>query len=221
MVLKSLHVYHLAYINVYEVVLLKKLCDKIIEKQKLRKEMMDLGLICTVMGPTGPTGATGPQGIQGEVGLKGDPGAEGPSFPASTKAMFYTSFIDTKEEGLLTILSPWLIPNPSDYFEVINDNEVLIKPGIYEITFSGQVENSDSTHGGGFYLQNNDGEALKDLSFTLSVGAGAQMNFSQTTVFRFEASTILEVVASIIGDEGTSNVTITDVNLLMKKIHSS
>ena len=57
MVLKSLHVYHLAYINVYEVVLLKKLCDKIIEKQKLRKEMMDLGLISTVMGPTGPTGA--------------------------------------------------------------------------------------------------------------------------------------------------------------------
>ena len=112
MVLKSLHVYHLAYINVYEVVLLKKLCDKIIEKQKLRKEMMDLGLISTVMGPTGPTGATGPQGIQGEVGLKGDPGPEGPSFPASTKAMFYTSFIDTKEEGLLTILSPWLIPNP-------------------------------------------------------------------------------------------------------------
>ena len=55
MVLKSLHVYHLAYINVYEVVLLKKLCDKIIEKQKLRKEMMDLGLISTVMGPTGPT----------------------------------------------------------------------------------------------------------------------------------------------------------------------
>lgn len=32
--------------------------------------MVDLGLICTVMGSTGPTGATGPQGIQGEVGLK-------------------------------------------------------------------------------------------------------------------------------------------------------
>lgn len=35
--------------------------------------MVDLGLICTVMGPTGPTGATGPQGIQCEVGLKGNP----------------------------------------------------------------------------------------------------------------------------------------------------
>ena len=51
----------------------KKLSDKILEKQKLRKEMVDLGLICTVMGSTGPTGATCPQGIQCEVGLKGNP----------------------------------------------------------------------------------------------------------------------------------------------------
>lgn len=49
------------------------LCDKILEKQKLRKKMVDLGLICTVMGPTGPTGATCPQGIQCEVGLKVNP----------------------------------------------------------------------------------------------------------------------------------------------------
>ena len=51
----------------------KKLSDKILEKLKLRKEMVDLGLICTVMGPTGPTGATCPQGIQWEVGLKVNP----------------------------------------------------------------------------------------------------------------------------------------------------
>ena len=50
----------------------KKLCDKILAKQKLRKEMVDLGLMYSY-GPTGPTGATGPQGIQGEVGLKGNP----------------------------------------------------------------------------------------------------------------------------------------------------
>ena len=49
------------------------MCDKILAKQKLRKEMVDFGLICIVMGPTGPTGATCPQGIQGEVGLKGNP----------------------------------------------------------------------------------------------------------------------------------------------------
>lgn len=218
MVLKSLHVYHLAYINVYEVVLLKKLCDKIIEKQKLRKEMMDLGLISTVMGPTGPTGATGPQGIQGEVGLKGDPGAEGPSFPASTKAMFYTSFIDTKEEGLLTILSPWLIPNPSDYFEVINDNEVLIKPGIYEITLSGLISGADDIHGGHFYLQDENGSEIKALSFNFPQSNGKYEHFYQTTLLRFESDTKLSVNTVILGDTYASSVEFSNVNLMIKRI---
>jgi hypothetical protein len=35
------------------VIFLNNLCNKFLEKQKLRKEMMDLGLICTVVGPTG------------------------------------------------------------------------------------------------------------------------------------------------------------------------
>jgi len=35
------------------VIFLNNLCNKILEKQKLRKEMMYLGLICTVVGPTG------------------------------------------------------------------------------------------------------------------------------------------------------------------------
>ena len=64
--------------------------------------------------------------------------------------MFYTSFVDTKEEGLLTISSPWLIPNLSNYFEVVNENEVLVKLGIYEITLSGLISNADNTHGGHF-----------------------------------------------------------------------
>ena len=42
---------------------------------------------------------------------KGDKGDVGPSFPASVESVFYTSFVDTKEEGLLIITSPWLIPN--------------------------------------------------------------------------------------------------------------
>ncbi len=65
---------------------------------------------------------------------------------ASVEEMFYTSFVDTKAEGLLTISSPWQIPNLSNYFEVVNENEVLVKPGIYEITLD------DNAHGGHFYL---------------------------------------------------------------------
>lgn len=201
--------------------------DKYEELKKnleLRNKLLKLGIGCPIIGPTGPKGDKGEPGFQGPAGEKGEKGNIGPTGPiavSSTEGLFFTGFEAVTTSGIMNFENPWFIPNVSDYFSILSDNEVLVQPGIYEITFSGQVENSDSTHGGGFYLQNNDGEALKDLSFTLSVGAGAQMNFSQTTVFRFEASTILEVVASIIGDEGTSNVTITDVNLLMKKIHSS
>ena len=144
---------------------MSNLCDKILEKQKLRKGMMDLGLICIIMRPTGPAGAIGPQWIQGKTDLKDDLGPEGPSFPASVEAKFYTSFVDTKEEGLLTISSPWLIPNPSDYFEVVNENEVLVKPGIYEITLSGLISGADNAHGGHFYLQDENGSEFRALSF--------------------------------------------------------
>ena len=180
--------------------------------------MMDLGLICTVMGPTGPTGATGPQGIQGETGLKGDPGPEGPSFPASVEAMFYTSFVDTKEEGLLTISSPWLIPNPSDYFEVVNDNEVLVKPGIYEITLSGLISGADNAHGGHFYLQDENGSEFRALSFSFPQSNGKYAQFYQTTLLRFEEDTKLSVNTIILGGAAASNVEFSNVNLMIKKI---
>ena len=45
------------------------------------------------------------------------------------------------------------------------------------------------------------------------------MHFSQSIVFRFENITNLQALAGVFGDETDSNVTITDVNLLMKKIY--
>ena len=197
---------------------MSNLCDKILEKQKLRKDMIDLGLICTIMGPTGPAGAIGPQGIQGETGLKGDPGPEGPSFPASVEAMFYTSFVDTKEEGLLTISSPWLIPNPSDYFEVVNENEVLVKPGIYEITLSGLMSGADNAHGGHFYLQDENGSEFRALSFSFPQRNGKYAQFYQTTLLRFEEDTKLSVNTIILGGASASNVEFSNVNLMIKKI---
>ena len=197
---------------------MSNLYDKILEKQKLRKDMIDLGLICTIIGPTGPAGAIGPQGIQGETGLKGDPGPEGPSFPASVEAMFYTSYVDTKLEGLLTISSPWLIPNPSDYFEVVNENEVLVKPGIYEITLSGLISGSDNAHGGHFYLQDENGSEFRALSFSFPQSNGKYAQFYQTTLLRFEEDTKLSVNTIILGGASASNVEFSNVNLMIKKI---
>lgn len=197
---------------------MSNLYDKILEKQKLRKDMIDLGLICTIIGPTGPAGAIGPQGIQGETGLKGDPGPEGPSFPASVEAMFYTSYVDTKLEGLLTISSPWLIPNPSDYFEVVNENEVLVKPGIYEITLSGLISGADNAHGGHFYLQDENGSEFRALSFSFPQSNGKYAQFYQTTLLRFEEDTKLSVNTIILGGASASNVEFSNVNLMIKKI---
>jgi len=44
------------------------------------------------------------------------------NFPASVEDMFYTSFLDTKNEGLLTFSLPWLISNPSSYFQIVSEN---------------------------------------------------------------------------------------------------
>ena len=217
--------------------------------------MMDLGLICTVVGPTGPTGPagasisvgatttteagadasvvnvgtpsnvilnfsipTGATGPQGEKGENGDAGPEGPGFPASVEEMFYTSFVDTKAEGLLTISSPWLIPNPSDYFEVVNENEVLVKPGIYEITLSGLISNADNAHGGHFYLQDENGSEIKALSFSFPQSNGKYAQFYQTTLLRFEEDTKLSVNTIILGGSAASNVEFSNVNLMIKKI---
>jgi hypothetical protein len=105
--------------------------------------------------------------------------------------MFYTSFVDTKAEWLLTTSSPWLIPNLSNYFEVVNENEVLVKPGIYEITLSGLISNADNTHRGHFYLQDENGSKIK--------------------------ATKLSVNTIILG-AAASNVEFSNVNLMIKKI---
>ena len=46
------------------------------------------------------------------------------------------------------------------------------------------------------------------------------MHFSRVTFFKFETLIKLQVMVNILGEEDTSNVTISDVNLLIKKIHT-
>ena len=107
----------------------------------------------------------------------------------------------------------------SGYFKLLGDKELEVQPGIYEITFSGLIEDADTTHGATLYLQTDEGSAIKDLTFNLPIDSGKQMHFSQAIIFRFEKVTILKASSSILGDTGTSSVTISDVNLLIKKVH--
>ena len=192
---------------------------------KLRNKLLKLGIGCVIkgpkgdIGPTGPQGEIGPTGPTGPQGDIGPTGATGEAAASSNESLFFTSFSDTKDSNKMVLEDSWLIPSESKYFNILNDTDIEVQPGIYEITFSGLVNDSDDTHGATFYLQNSEGSALKDLTFELPVGNGKQMNFSQTIIFRFEKVTVLEVYADILGDTGTSNIIISSVNLLMKKIH--
>lgn len=211
--------------------------QELIENMKLRNKLICLGFSnsCTgskgEIGPTGPqgprgekgdTGLTGPQGEKGDIGPtgpKGDNGPAGPIVSSSNEGVFFTSFDETDSSERISLHDTWIIPNPSEFFSVLNDTDIEVQPGIYEINFSGFIDKVDDTHGATFYLQTSNGSALRDLTFNLPMGSIRQMNFSQAIIFRFEEVTVLQVMTSISGDEGTSNVIVSDVNLIMKKIH--
>lgn len=188
--------------------MLSKSINELKEKLELRNKILSC---CQIVGPIGPRGPRGERGIQGEPGLL---------IASSNEGIFFTGFADTNVTGEMIIQDPWLIPNPSEYISIISESEIEIEPGIYEITLTGLIENADEDHGAAFYLKNEAGSAIKDLSFQLPIGEGKIMHFSQVTLFKFDTLTTLQVMVNILGEEDTSNVTISDVNLLIKKIHT-
>lgn len=195
--------------------------DELRKKIEFRNKLIDLGY-CPVVGPTGPQGEKGLQGEPGIQGVKGDIGPMGPTGPiasSSTEGMFFTTFLEDDKSGELEFQDFWFVPNPSSYFTLFGNNGVEVQPGIYEIVFSGSIENADDLHGGVFYLKDDKGAAVKDLTFSLNAGNGKQMYFSRTVLFRFEEVTTLYVEFNVLGDEGTSNVSVSEVNLVLKKVH--
>lgn len=186
--------------------------EKLKENLKIKNELLKLGIGCPIVGPTGPKDAVGEKGAQGPTG------PTGPILSSSTEGIFFASFEDINYSDVMNLKDTWLVPNPSNYF-FVNDNDIEVTPGIYEITFSGLIEQADEQHGATFYLQTKDGLAIKELTYKLSVGDGKQMHFSQTILFRFENITTLQAINSILGDVNTSNVIVSNVTLVMKKLH--
>ena len=105
------------------------------ERLKLRNKLLNLGICLTAVGPTGP---------------KGDIGPEGPTAPSANEGLMSTGFVETTKTGKMTLQDTWLIPNPSSYFNLLEDNDIEVQPGIYEITFSGLIKGVDATHRGKF-----------------------------------------------------------------------
>lgn len=289
----------------------KAICDL----QKRRKELLDLGLCCSIIGPTGPRGEginiidayktedelldnhplgktgdaylvnshifiwsekdgiwkdagsikgdkgeAGPKGDAGEIGKseiinivgtktldagfdarvddnfydnthhltisipkgeKGDAGEIGPEGPireGSTEEILFVSFAETNISGLMNIQDKYLIPQNANYFNIAGKTDIKLTQGVYEIAFSGAIEEVDNMHGGIFYVKDDTGKVVMDLSFKLPGGVISQMHFSQNVLIKFDTDVTLQVMAGIIGDAESSKVVINDVNLLLKKL---
>lgn len=173
------------------------------ELEDLRKKLLKLGIGYSIIG---------------KKGEKGDKGDAGPLISSSTEGIFFTTFNDSKEENKLTFDTPWLVPNPSTHFSMY-DNDIELEQGLYEISLSGSITNVDNDHSGTISVITKENEEIKGLSFELEQGNIPKIYFSRTILFRFEKPTVLEVHSYINGDINTSNITFSDINLYIKKIH--
>ena len=192
-------------------------CNNHYEKIKKILEMQNKNVIYRyIQGPRGPKGEKGEKGDQGDIGPEG---MAGPIVASSNQGIFYTNFLDTEETNSMTFENPWFIPNEPEFFRKIDDTSVEVKPGVYQIMISGLIKDADDTHGAEVYLEDENGSAFKDLTFKLDIGKANQMYFTRTIFFRFENTTTLKVTTNILGDIVTSNITISDVNLALIKIH--
>lgn len=155
---------------------------------------------------------------KGEKGDAGEIGPEGPITEGSTEEILFVSFAETNISGLMNIQDKYLIPQNAKYFNIAGNTDIKLTQGVYEIAFSGAIEEVDNMHGGIFYVKDDTGKVVMDLSFKLPGGLISQMHFSQNVLIKFDTDVTLQVMAGIIGDAESSKVVINDVNLLLKKL---
>lgn len=155
---------------------------------------------------------------KGEKGDVGEIGPEGPIAEGFTEEILFVSFAETNISGLMNIQDKYLIPQNAKYFNIAGKNDINLTHGVYEIAFSGAIEEVDNMHGGIFYVKDDTGKVVMDLSFKLPGGVISQMHFSQNVLIKFDTDVTLQVMAGIIGDAESSKVVINDVNLLLKKL---
>lgn len=158
---------------------------------------------------------------KGEKGDAGEIGPEGPIREGSTEEILFVSFAETNISGLMNIQDKYLIPQNAKYFNTSGNTDIKLTQGVYEIAFSGAIEEVDNMHGGIFYVKDDTGKVVMDLSFKLPGGIISQMHFSQNVLIKFDTDVTLQVMAGIIGDAESSKVVINDVNLLLKKLKTA
>lgn len=110
-------------------------------------------------GEFGPTGPTGAQGIQGETGPTGPSGTTPLS---SNEGIVHASFLENEDTGVMKFENTWFVPNPSEYFKLLDNSHIDVESGIYKISFSCYITGVDVDHGIEVYLTDDTGAAIQE-----------------------------------------------------------
>lgn len=54
--------------------------------------------------------------------------------------MLFASFAETNISGLMNIQETHIIPTDSEFFKINGRNDIIVSAGIYQIAFSGAIE---------------------------------------------------------------------------------
>ena len=145
--------------------------EEIKKNLELSKNLRKLGICSVVIGPTGPTGPTGsqgeigPTGPTGAQGIQGETGPTGPSGTtplSSNEGIVHASFLENEDTGVMEFENTWFVPNPSEYFKLLDNSHIDVEPGIYKISFSCYTTGVDVDHGIEVYLMNDTEAAIQE-----------------------------------------------------------
>ncbi len=145
--------------------------EEIKKNLELSKNLRKLGICLVVIGPTGPTGMTGTQveivpiGPTGAQGIQGETGPTGPSGTvplSSNEGIVHASFLENEDTGVMRFDNTWFVPNPSEYFKLLDNSHIEVEPGIYKISFSCYITGVDADHGIEVYLMDDTGAAIQE-----------------------------------------------------------
>lgn len=178
------------------------------------------------MGPKGETGEKGEQGIPGKDGEKGEIGPTGPKGdkgdsalePILYNSLFFVNIPETTVAGSALLGDSKSIPEVNEYFSKSDGKTINIKKaGTFEVTLCGKITGVTETNGASFSLYDiTNKQNINNLVFELKKGNTPDMNFSGVTVIEVTNPIDLQIKTEI-ENVATSNVTFSDINVLIKR----
>lgn len=101
--------------------------EEIKKNLELSKKIRKLEICSVVIGPTGMTDP------RGEIGTTGPTGPSGTTPLSSNGGIVHASFLENEDTGVMEFENTWFVPNPSEYFKLLDNSHIEVEPGIYNL----------------------------------------------------------------------------------------